>query len=288
MTGVIELAEVLAKAMLYFGILTSNGLVLVSIVFGKLLEPHGRRIRAWAIGFSVIGLTAAALGFSMLGAMLTGEMSGMFDREMLGILWSTPSGTTLVLRVAGMVVVAAGVLLGGGGLWLAALGGLAALWSFAGVGHVSGVGLLGLKLLLIVHLAGISFWIGILLPLKWLVSNPVTLERAARVGLRFGRIAGIFVPAVLMAGVGMAWILVGSLENLVKTGYGQALLVKVVIVTCLLGVAAANKLRFVPMIASGNFAGARRLSTMIAFEWTAFLAILVTTAYFTSRFPVPS
>ncbi len=288
MSGVIELAEVLAKAMLYFGILTSNGLVLVSIVFGKLLEPHARRVRAWAIGFSVVGLMAAVLGFGILGAMLTGEMSGMFDREMLGILWSTPSGTTLVMRVAGMVLLAVGALLGGGGLWFAALGGLTALWSFAAVGHVPGVGLPGLKLLLIVHLAGISFWIGILLPLKWLASDTVTLEGAVRVGLRFGRIAGIFVPAVLMAGVGMAWNLVGSLESLVTTGYGQALLVKVFIVTCLLGVAVANKLRFVPMIASGDFAGARRLSTMIAFEWTAFLAILVTTAYFTSRFPVPS
>lgn len=288
MPDFIGLAEVLAKAMLYFGILTGNGLVLVSIVFGKLLEPHGRRIRAWAIGFSLVGATASVLGFGMLGAQLTGEMSGMFDREMLGILWSTPSGMVLTMRVAGMVLVAAGVLAGGPGLWLAALGGLTALWSFTEVGHVSGDGLPGVKLLLIVHLAGISFWTGILLPLKWLTSDPATLEGAARVGLRFGRIAGFFVPAVLIAGVGMAWNLVGSLENLVTTGYGRALLVKLIIVTCLLGVAAANKLRFVPMIASGDFTGARRLSTMITFEWTAFLAILVTTAYFTSRFPAPS
>ena len=288
MPDVIELAEVLAKAMLYFGILTSNGLVLVSIVFGRLLEPHGRRIRVWAIGFSVVGVTAAGFGFGMLGALLTGEMSGMLDREMLGILWSTPSGTVLMMRVTGMVLVSVGVLLGRPGLWIAALGGLTALWSFTGVGHVSGDGLPGLKLLLIVHLAGISFWIGILLPLKWLASDPVTLERAARAGLRFGRIAAFFVPAVLIAGVGMAWNLVGSFENLVMTAYGQVLLLKLVIVTCLLGIAAANKLRFVPMIASGDQEGARRLMTMIAFEWTAFLAILVTTAYLTSRFPVPS
>ena len=139
-----------------------------------------------------------------------------------------------------------------------------------------------LSLLLLLHLVGISFWIGVLVPLKMLARDKGHLDRAATLGHQFGQFAALIVPALIAAGVVMLWRLTGSMDVIFGTAYGWALLAKTGIVGLLLSLAAANKLRFVPAMQAGDASAARQLCRSINLEWIVILIILLVTATLTS------
>ncbi|WP_254684882.1 copper resistance D family protein [Tateyamaria omphalii] len=261
--------------------MTSTGTVFVALLF------QVENIRRLTVVFAMLALIATIIGFSLGGAALTGDMGGMTDPEMLGLLWSTPVGTALAYRLVGLALLILGLMLGRSGLWVSAIGGGLALWSFASVGHIPDRDIFWLDGLLLIHLAAIAVWIGILTPLKRL-ANISTAKAAADLGHRFGRMAVVFVPLLILAGLVMSYVLVGSIASLVGTGYGQALIVKVAVVVVLLGLAALNKLRFVPKLMNGDAHAAQHLSRSISFEWVAVIIILLTTAVLTSALTLPS
>jgi putative copper resistance protein D len=276
-----ELAAVASKFTLYLGVLTSTGTVFVALLF------QVANTRRFTLIFATLALLATVIGFALGGAALTGDVSGMTDPEMLGLLWSTPVGTALSYRLVGLALLIAGCMLGRAGLWLSAVGGGLALWSFASVGHIPDKDMFWLDGLLLTHLAAIAVWIGILTPLQQL-ADVSTAKEAANLGDRFGRIATVFVPLLILAGLVMSYVLVGSVASLVGTGYGQALIVKVAVVAVLLGLAALNKLRFVPKLMNADVQAAQHLSRSISFEWVAVVMILLITAVFTSVLTLPS
>ncbi|MCY3829183.1 MAG: CopD family protein [Rhodospirillaceae bacterium] len=277
-----ELLSILAKFLLYFGVLGSVGLVLARLVFRRETGAVHRRICGQASALALLALAAAGFGFLLRGAAMTGDASGMTDPEMLGLLWRNPPGTRLLLLGSGLLLVLAGLRIAGPGLWIAGAGGLLALWSFALIGHVPDAGPLWLQALLVLHLAAAAFWIGSLSPLHRLAALPEKLSAAAGLGHRFGRIAAVTVPVLIAAGIVMAWRLLGDLAAMTTTGYGLTLLAKIAGVTILLGAAALNKLRFVPAMRRGEPAAAARLRRSIAVEWLAVCAILLVTATLTT------
>ncbi len=133
-----------------------------------------------------------------------------------------------------------------------------------------------------------ALWIGVLSPLRRLASDTSKISNAADLGHRFGIIAAVVVPLLVLAGAFHAWILAGSVSNMFFTPYGQILLVKIVLVAVLLSLAAANKLRFVPGMNAGDPDAARHLSRSISVEWVAVIAILSATSILTSVLSVPS
>lgn len=277
-----DLLSILAKFLLYLGVLVSVGLVFARLVFRRETERmHGRTARQ-ASALALLALAAAGFGFLLRGAAMAGDASGLADPEMLGLLWQNPPGTQLLLLGSGLLLVLAGMRAPGIGLWIAAIGGLLALWSFARIGHVPDAGPVWLEALLVLHLAAAAFWIGILSPLRRLAGDPAELAAAAELGHRFGRIAAVTVPVLIVAGIVMAWRLLGDVAALTTTGYGLTLLAKIAGVAVLLGAAAHNKLRFVPAMRRGDAAAAARLRRSIAVEWLAVCAILLVTATLTT------
>lgn len=276
-----ELASALAQIPLYLGVLGSMGLVLVRIAFGReTAELHATMV-GQATALALLALLADGIGFALKGAALTGELSGMTDPEMLGLLWQTPVGAAFACRIAGLGLVLLGLRLTGVGLPIAAGGGLLALWSFARVGHVADVGALWLEFLLLLHLAAAAFWIGVLSPLHILAGHRENPSLAASLGHRFGRVAAFTVPFLIVAGIVLAWRLVGGVEALLETGYGLTLLAKIGAVACLLAAAAANKLRFVPAMRAGDRRGAAAVRRSIAVESAAICLVLLATAALT-------
>ena len=134
----------------------------------------------------------------------------------------------------------------------------------------------------------VALWIGVLTPLKRLASQAETYGMAADVGHRFGVVASVTVPVLILVGGYMGYQLVGSFSALIGTGYGQAMILKVLLVAGLLGLAAANKLRFIPALRSGDPAAARHLSKSISIEWLVILAVLGVTALLTTHLTLPA
>lgn len=278
------IAAILSKLLLYAGGLGASGLVLVQILYARLVGP----VRVQTALLAGLALGAAVLGYLLRGAALTGDAGGMTDPQMLGLLWQTPVGTALQYRVAGLALIAAGVFVPRIGPWLALAGGALTLWSFAEIGHVPDLAQPGIRLLLVLHLLGVAFWIGILAPLRRLARRPGDLARAAQLGHRFGQTAAYAVPALILAGLLMGWLLLGDLRALVMTGYGRALMLKLALVGMVLMLAAANKLRLVPAMRRGDPVAARKLVRSIEFETVVLLAVLAVTATLTSTLTLPS
>ncbi|MEO3415959.1 CopD family protein [Roseovarius sp. CAU 1744] len=281
------LAAVATKALMYFGILTSGGLVLIRLIFASEIASVLSAMRRFAVFCALVGIIAAIASFALRGAALTGDASGLIDPDMLGLMWQTPVGTALVFRLAGLVLVLVGLLIGGIGWSLAGIGALISVWSFASIGHISDGDAFWPKLLLMAHLVAVSFWIGILLPLKRLSNDSDRLEAASRLGHRFGQIATAVIPVLIAAGLALGWVLLGSWANLFTTTYGLALIAKLCVVALLLGLGALNKLRLVPRLVSEGAPAAAHLSKSLALEWVVFAMVLFATAVLTTAFALP-
>ena len=162
------LAAIITKFALYLGVLTATGTVLAALMFRL------NQFRGIALTFGGIALIATLVGFSLRGANLTGDASGLMDLEMLGLLWSTPVGTAIALRLFGLGVLIVGLFMARGGIVLSALGGVVAVWSFGHIGHISDRGSAVLDVALTLHLITVAIWIGILTPLQRLARKTAT------------------------------------------------------------------------------------------------------------------
>ncbi|WP_170336116.1 copper resistance D family protein [Ruegeria arenilitoris] len=282
------IGAILSKLMLYVGIGGATGLLIIRVAFSDLVTPLGDKMRVQIALLAGLALAGSVLGYMLRGGALTGGADGMTDPEMLGLLWQTPVGDVLVYRVVGTVLIIAGVFMPLIGQWIALAGGMIALWSFAQIGHLPELEITGARLLLLLHLLGIAFWIGILGPLRALSRQPEYLSSAAMLGHRFGQAASVIVPALIVAGLLMAWMLLGDMRVLMTTGYGQTLLIKIALVGVVLTLATANKLRFVPAMQAGDDKAARHLARSIEIETAVILMVLVATATLTSVLTLPN
>jgi copper transport protein len=78
----------------------------------------------------------------------------------------------------------------------------------------------------LVHLLGASLWIGGLVMLAVAVLPRRDPDELALVVPRYSKLAGASVAAIAVAGLVLAWQVVGSYDALLHTSYGQLLLVK--------------------------------------------------------------
>lgn len=281
------ISSTLAKWLLYTGLTGATGITMVRLVFWSHVKPLDARLRRFSLILTGIALTAAVLSFMLRGAALTGDISGMVDREMLGLLWTTSVGEAFTYRLAGVVLIIVGLYIPAIGAWVSLAGGVVALWSFTQIGHIPDLEQTGVRLLLLLHLLGVSFWVGILAPLHWLARDPEYLEIAANLGDHFGVMASGIVAVLVLAGGLMGWLILGNLSLLFTSSYGLALVVKVTLVSLLLGLAAANKLRFIPGMKAGKQQAANHLVRTIELEFIVITSVLIATATLTSVVSLP-
>ena len=281
MSDALTALAIAANWALYIGSLGASGTVFCAAVFGI------AGTRKLAAMFAFVALVAASVSFSLKGAALTGDVAGMWDGEMLSLLWQTSSGTMIKLQLAGLALLFAGLVMGDAGRFVCVIGGFMVLLAFAMIGHVADRGNWLVAAVLVLHLGAAAFWFGILFPLYRLAGDPNRLSDAAALGARFGQSAIVAVPVLLLAGVVMAYVLLGSFPAITGTAYGRVLLVKIVVVGILLILGAANKLRFVPSMQRKEPGGAVRLRRSIAIEWVCFVAVTGCTAILTATLSPP-
>lgn len=281
-----SIASILLKLGLYVASLGGAGLVLFRIAMAgqaKIEEIVPRRLIAIA---AVVGIFVTLLRLGIQGALLSGSLTGMVDRAMLEILWSTSAGTVVEMRLAGFALLLLASFRIRWGNWIGLLGALLVLWSFAFVGHATTVDQVGVSALLLIHLMMAAFWIGALRPL-YIASSAFELRDAAGMAHRFGVLASVAVPILAVAGGVFAWLLVGTLSDLFGTRYGQVLILKVIIVSAVLGLAALNKFRLVPAMMDGDQSSVERLKRSIKMEAGLIGIALLVTAVLTNVLSLP-
>lgn len=277
-------ASLITKFMLYLSIIGLAG----SIIFKLVIKQASILITRHSLVFlTIFAFIITILSFSLRGAALTGDVSGMYDFEMLNILSQTLVGDVLVYRLVGLGLILTGLFSGRIGQYLMLAGAGLTLWSFSQMGHANDIHLPFISMLFFIHFIGVAFWVGALLPLYNAATGALSLEDTGIVSERFGVLASILVPVLIVAGATMSWRLVGSFENLFQTSYGQVLILKVLTVSALLLFAAANKLRFVPHLLDGQSGAALHLAKSIKFEIILVVVIFFVTAVLTSILSLP-
>jgi putative copper resistance protein D len=273
------IAAIIAKAVGYGAALLAMGGPLFVLVFRSSSNDVRQLARKVAVIAALIGLAVLALRFGIRAARISGMgLSGAVDPMMLGFVWDSPLGVAAIWRGAGELLVVALLIRGIVGLSAGLIGALLIAVSYTFVGHSLGDPRWLLASLLTLHLLAAAFWIGALLPLRHAVGQP----EGARLLHRFGNVASLTVALLVVVGLIFAWLMTGSFSNLLSTAYGWTLLAKLGVVSGLMALAALNKWRFVPALASGTPAAVPHLRRSIQIEAIAVLLILLATATLTS------
>ncbi len=282
-----DLWTIIAKFILYFGILFSAGTIFYRVLFETSASAKLFRARHLTVAFASAGLFAAIFSYEIRAASVIGEWAGLVDWQMLSIVWQTSAGTALALRVAGLTLIILSTFLTKFSLSLGALGSIIALTSFTQVGHATDISGWLISTLLLIHLIGISFWLGILFPLYRMSIRAGQFVETAKIAHQFGQIAVLFVPLLLIAGAWCAYLLLGTWEALITTAYGRTLGIKILAVTVLLALGAVNKLRLAPAMRAGDQSSLAKLHRVVSIEIFLVFAVLITTAILTSILTLP-
>jgi putative copper resistance protein D len=273
------IAAIIAKAAGYGSALLAMGGPLFTVVFPAANADVRQLARKVAVIAAVVGLAVLVLRFGIRAARISGMgLPGAVDPMMLGFVWDSPLGAAAIWRGAGELLVVALLIRGIVGLSAGLIGALLIAVSYTFVGHSLGDPRWLLASLLTLHLLAAAFWIGALFPLRHAVGQP----DGARLLHQFGNIASFAVALLIAVGLIFAWLMTGSLLNLLSTAYGWTLLAKLGVVSGLMALAALNKWRFVPALASGVPAAVPHLRRSIQVEAVAVLLILLATATLTS------
>lgn len=273
------IAAIIAKAAGYGAALLAMGGPLFILAFQSAPADVRQLARKIAVIAALIGLAVLALRFGIRASRISGMgLRGAFDPMMLGFVWDSPLGTAAIWRGAGDLLVFAVLLRGVVGLSMGLIGALLIAVSYTFVGHSLGDPRWLLASLLTVHLLAAAFWVGALAPLRHAVSQ----SDGASLLHRFGNIASVTVGLLVVVGLVFAWLMTGSFMALFMTAYGWTLIVKLSVVAGLMALAALNKWRLVPALASCDPTAGPHLRRSIQIEAVAVLLILIATAALTS------
>lgn len=138
--------------------------------------------------------------------------------------------------------------------------------------------------LMVLHVSCAAYWLGSLWPLHRLLGTE-TPAAAAPAVIRFSGLALVAVGSLAIVGVITALLNLGTPDALLKTWYGQLLIMKFTWFTVLMGIAAYHKLRFSPRLVAGDPRAARQMRWGIRAEAVIMLIVVLLSALLASTPP---
>jgi copper transport protein len=232
--------------------------------------------------YSSVFIAVSSLGLLLMQGPYTAgkSWSALFDSAIIGDVLQTRLGFALFIR--SMCAVAWGIIA------LTATSSVSRCWrigtvittvltiaTFAGSGHQSAGTLPALFIPLdMIHLAGISTWVGALLVLAF-ISRDNDVENEAK---RFSRMATWSMPLVVITGVVQGLHLMGGISTITQSNFGKFLLLKTILVgaVVLLGSKARAQLR------TGGFPS---IAKVIRWESTLVVLVLAVTSLMVAQSP---
>lgn len=230
------------------------------------------RVRSWARGAALVAAVLVATHRLLDAGRMAGQWAGLFDPQLQALVWHHRAGVSTIVCVTGLVIAAAR------SGRIAAFGGVLVVASFGVTGHATEATHAHLlEALLAVHVGLIAFWFGGVVGLLRVRADLSTATD------RFSRRAGWLVPWTLPIGLALICGLLPGPGALLTT-YGAFLLAKLLGFLVVLVLAAVNRLRVVPALASGAPGAGHRLRRIALCEVLVLGSVLVVTAAMTSLF----
>lgn len=279
---VVTWLSIIVKALVYATAFLAMGSVLNLLTLSSLPAFEVRKLRqmsvVWAIGAAVFSVFRLPLRASFL---MGGTWQGATEPMMLTMVWESPLGSSIVLRLIGLALICMILLPARFGRPVAALGVIVVAASFVLRGHALEEPRLLLATLITLHVLGLAFWIGAFAPL-YRLSGANSARVAGQVSHDFGRLAIWVVGGLSLAGGLILWLLTGNVLNALFTPYGQFFAIKLGVFLAIMAFAAWNKLRLTPALLRQEPGAGSRLRRSIRMEAALVALILLTTATLTT------
>lgn len=276
--------SIILRSASFIALLQTAGMAIFIAMFGRSLAlslpPLQRFIR-----LSAIAAAALLLGQYLLeAARMADTMAGIADPSLQMLAMHSASSVVLATRLVGLIVITAALARRSDrGATLAVVGSTLIAASFMLTGHTAAHPLrLVLAPLLTVHVFIVAFWFGALIPL-YLICRRETSVIAARVTAAFSQLALWLVPGILLAGLLLGLVLIRHLADM-RSAYGLSLLAKISAFALLMGIAAFNKWRLGPAIASGDERVLRSFRRSLQIEYLLIAVVLSITAQMTTLY----
>ncbi len=240
-----------------------------------LAAPLPERIKVLIGSLNGLGLIAAPLSLGLHGADALGlDPDGVLRASAWATGYATSYGPTTLLLITGFAL----------GLVSLARFRLLALvaWPIAAIalaisGHAGAAEPRWLtRTAVILHIGGILFWVGALLPLLfWMRLREEKADRALR---QFSRFIPFAVAPILISGLVLAFVQMGPPGPAWVTAYGIILAVKLGLLVALLGLAIWNRFRLTGPALADDIKARYRLRKSILCEIGLVLVILALAA----------
>ncbi|PWK47326.1 copper resistance D family protein [Pleionea mediterranea] len=283
-----NLVSVISKVFLYLGFsfLIALPLMYIRLPFNR--EWHGYIRRLFITGVGMAFVFNGVYFFGRVGSFSESGITGLFDTEMISLLWDSGVGDSFRWRLMALfsISVAAAI------YWfskkrvsiafaaLLYLGMIYAIGlSFGFIGHTAGLS--GwMQLILGVHVVIALSWIGSLLALRH-ACYQLKVEVLHKLMNDFSKVAQPMVLILVGLGGYLVYTLLSEPQMLLKSAYGNFLLTKLALVLLLLGLAARHKLILVPRLECDNASDVKDVKYVLARSigiefWLAFLLVIVT------------
>ncbi|HEX8782225.1 MAG TPA: CopD family protein [Steroidobacteraceae bacterium] len=270
------------RALSFLTLFQAAGIALFFALCERKLPNTQVALRRVGSGAALIAGAFLIAQYLLEAGRMSGELGGVIDPTMQGIVMRSAASVTLSWRLLGLLLIAGGLRRrGAGGTVTGLVGVVVLLAAFTLVGHTSTAPLRWLlSPVLLAHLFVVTFWFGALLPL-YLISSREPAETAGRVVATFSARAVWLVPGLLLAGLVLATLLLPNLAAL-RTPYGALLIAKVIGFSLIMPLAALNRWRFGPALGRGDLVAGRRFRSAVVMEFALLATILCVTAVMTT------
>ena len=278
----VEVLSVTLRALSFLTLFQAAGIALFLALREQELPNSERSLRRIGTLAALIAAVLLIAHYLLEAARMGGELGGMVDPTLQGMVMRSAVSVTLSWRLLGLLLIVGGLRRAASdGRTAAVIGVVVLLASFTFVGHTSTHALRWLlSPLLLVHLCVVAFWYGALLPL-YLISSQEPPQTAGGVVRGFSERAIWLVPTLLLAGLALATVLLPNLAALHRP-YGELLIAKVVGFCALMPLAALNRSRLGPALERGEPLAARRFRRVVVAEFALLATILCVTAALTT------
>ena len=275
------------KTIVYIFALTAIGTILFQFHFNKLFDNGlANYCQNLLKKLSVIGLLTGLLVFLSVAGNLGGDLYSTTDISLIRLSFETLPGKSALFFIFGFLLIIVSIFFDNTFSSIAKfLSVILILMSFVIVGHSTLKGL-STQILIVIHLFCISFWLGSFLPLRFMCINRNS-KNLSIISEKFGQLALFYISVLLLTGLIFSYILVGGIDALISTSYGNFLTLKLMFVTAILSLGVLNKFRLVPLIRINYEQGTKKLKQSIQIEIIFTVVILFLTSILTTSLPTP-
>jgi putative copper export protein/methionine-rich copper-binding protein CopC len=270
------------------------GVVTFRFVVLKRMSPTGNDLftHIASTNAATLGIAASVAGLFAAMLKLMRESSDMPDASIASMMFDSTWGWSLVLQIIGVVIAGIALVLvhrpgeSQKRYWNAALAGAILVALSPSLSAHAGASKLALIAIPtdMLHVVVGGAWLGTLTVIVIVgISAALKTPDALRPGARVAEMINVFSPlaltcgaAIVLTGIGSAFIELPSVTSLWTTPYGVVLLLKLLFVALLLAAGAWNWQRMKPRLTGDNEIGPMRSSASL--ELTLALAVLAVTA----------